>query len=60
MDNRPDMKYTLFHFRRQTGKDKQTEFSVGRCLAWLVVALVAILLGHAVIPPLYWQVFKWW
>jgi len=59
MDQGPDMKYTLFHFRRRTGRDRETEVSVGRCLAWLTVALAAMLIGHAVIPSAFWQIFKW-
>jgi hypothetical protein len=58
--DRPDMRYTLFHFRRQTGRDEHTEFSAGRCLGWLIFALVSVIVGHFIVPPSFWHLLKWW
>jgi hypothetical protein len=60
MDHRPDMKYTLFRFRRrQNGKDKETEISMGHSFVWLV-ALLGMLVGRAAIPSGLWASLKWW
>src|SRR5438045_1125295 len=61
MNDGSEMKYTMLHLRRQNGKDKFWNLSIGRSMAWFVLALVLIVLtvyGVTQLPPPVWDFLR--